>query len=153
MIQWAVILRSSCVTVEDTTHVVQLEMERVLSSHWLWADKIGCNCNRSANKSNHPIQNSLLLVTQTPHTWQYTIKITYLKIRALGAGFDSRHVNTFLLSTALRPTLGSIQPPIKWVPGVRWPVRETDSSPASSAAVKKGETVPPLLHMSLWYSA
>jgi hypothetical protein len=29
---------------------------------------VGCNCNRSANKSNHPIQNPLLLVTQTLHT-------------------------------------------------------------------------------------
>jgi hypothetical protein len=43
-------------------------MERVLSSHWLWAVIIGCNFTRSANKSNHPIKNSLLSVTQTPHT-------------------------------------------------------------------------------------
>jgi hypothetical protein len=28
---------------------------------------IGCNCNRSANKFSHLIQNSLLLVTQTPN--------------------------------------------------------------------------------------
>jgi hypothetical protein len=46
-------------------------MEQVLSSHWLSAVIIGYNCNRSVNKFNHPIQNPLLLVTQTPHMWQY----------------------------------------------------------------------------------
>jgi hypothetical protein len=39
-------------------------MERVLGSHWLWVVIIDCNCNRSTNKSSHPIQNPLLLVTQ-----------------------------------------------------------------------------------------
>jgi hypothetical protein len=42
-------------------------LERVLDSHWLWAViviVIKHNCNRSANKSNHPTQNPLLLVTE-----------------------------------------------------------------------------------------
>jgi hypothetical protein len=46
-------------------------MELVLGSHWLWAVIMGCNWNWNANKSNHPIQNPLLSVTQTPHTWYY----------------------------------------------------------------------------------
>jgi hypothetical protein len=62
---------SSFVTVEETTLVVQSEMERVVSSHWLWAVIINCNCNRSATKSNHLINNPLVFVTQTPNTWHY----------------------------------------------------------------------------------
>jgi hypothetical protein len=30
-------------------------------SHWLWAIIVNCNCIRSGNKSNHPIQNPLYL--------------------------------------------------------------------------------------------
>jgi hypothetical protein len=39
-------------------------MERVLGNHQAWAVIIGCNCNSNVNKSNHPIQNPLLLVTE-----------------------------------------------------------------------------------------
>jgi hypothetical protein len=45
-------------------------MERIWDGHRLRAVIINCSCNRSANKSNHPIHNPLLLVTQTPHMWQ-----------------------------------------------------------------------------------
>jgi hypothetical protein len=41
-------------------------MERVWDTHRLWAVIIGRNFNRSAIKSNHPIENLLLFVT-----WQY----------------------------------------------------------------------------------
>jgi hypothetical protein len=34
-------------------------MERILDSHWLSAVITDCNCNRSANKSNHPMQSPL----------------------------------------------------------------------------------------------
>jgi hypothetical protein len=50
-------------------------MKRVLDSHWLWAVIIDCNCKGSASKSNQPIENPSLLVTQTPHTWQYVVKM------------------------------------------------------------------------------
>jgi hypothetical protein len=39
-------------------------MGLVLESNWLWAVIIYCNCNRSANKSNHLVQKPLLFVTQ-----------------------------------------------------------------------------------------
>jgi hypothetical protein len=78
-IHFGVILRSAFVTAEEMTLVVQQGMERVVSSHWLWAVIIGCNCNRSANKSNHQIQNLLLFVTQSRHTWQYRTYSLLLK--------------------------------------------------------------------------
>jgi hypothetical protein len=44
-------------------------MERVCDMHWLWAVIINCNykrdCSRRANKSNHPIQTPLLLLTES----------------------------------------------------------------------------------------
>jgi hypothetical protein len=48
---------------------------------------------------------------------------------------------TFLFTTASRPSLGSTQPPIQWVPGalswgVKRPESVTDHSPLSSAEVK-----------------
>jgi hypothetical protein len=52
-----------------------------------------------------------------------------------------RGLGIFLLTTASRPALVSIQPPIQWVPGalslaVKRPGREADHSPPSSAEVK-----------------
>jgi hypothetical protein len=62
------ILRSSFVTVENTRSLVRngasLRQPLTVSCYI-----IDCNCKGSVNKSNHPIQNPLLLVTQTPHTW------------------------------------------------------------------------------------
>jgi hypothetical protein len=57
-------------------------------------------------------------------------------------GFESRQgLGIFLFTTASRPALGTTQPPIQWVPealslGVKWPGREADRSPPSSAEVK-----------------
>jgi hypothetical protein len=47
----------------------------------------------------------------------------------------------FLFTTAFRPALGPTQPPIQWLPEavflkVKWPGREADHSPLSSAEVK-----------------
>jgi hypothetical protein len=57
-------------------------------------------------------------------------------------GFDSwQGLGTFLFTTTSRTALGPTQPPIQWVPGapslgVKWPGREADHSPPSSAKVK-----------------
>jgi hypothetical protein len=57
-------------------------------------------------------------------------------------GFDSqRGLGIFLFSTASRPTLGSTQSPIQWVPGafsqrVKRSGREADRSPPSSVEIK-----------------
>jgi hypothetical protein len=58
---------------------------------------------------------------------------------------------TFLFSVASTPVLGPTQPPIQWVPGDFSPVvkrleRKTENSSSSSAGVKKGGTITPLLH-------
>jgi hypothetical protein len=58
-------------------------------------------------------------------------------------GFDSRRgLGIFLFTTASRKALGPTQPPIQWVPGaltldVKWPGRESDHSPPSSAEVEE----------------
>jgi hypothetical protein len=56
--------------------------------------------------------------------------------------FESRQgLGSFLLTTASRPNLGPIQPPIQWVPGalslgLKQPRREADHSPQSMPEVK-----------------
>jgi hypothetical protein len=55
---------------------------------------------------------------------------------------DPAGAGNFLLTIASRPALGPIQHPIQCVPwtlslGVKWPVREADHSPPSSAEVKE----------------
>jgi hypothetical protein len=54
--------------VEEKTLVVQEGMERALGSHRLWT--VIYDCNISANKSNQPIHNLLLFVTE-PRTSDY----------------------------------------------------------------------------------
>jgi hypothetical protein len=58
------------------------------------------------------------------------------------------------------PALGATQPPIQWVPGalslgVKWPGREADHSPLSSAELKNGGAIPPppYVFMALCFSA
>jgi hypothetical protein len=46
-------------------------------------------------------------------------------------------VKNFLFFTSPRPALGSTQPPIRSVPGVKRPGREADYTPPASAEVKK----------------
>jgi hypothetical protein len=38
-------------------------------------------------------------------------------------------------------------------PVVKWQERETDHSPSSGATIKKDGAIPPLPHLSSWYSA
>jgi hypothetical protein len=67
---------------------------------------------------------------------------------ATGYGLDDRGfevrvpVGERIFSTSSRPTLGSTQPPIEWVPeglspGVKRPGREADHSIPTSTEVKK----------------
>jgi hypothetical protein len=57
----------------------------------------------------------------------------------LGGGGNSSPVGlkNFHFSILSRPALGSTQPPIKWIPGLKRQGRETDHSPPTSAEVKK----------------
>jgi hypothetical protein len=78
-------------------------------------------------------------------------------LRAGRPGFDSRQCKIFLFSTASRLALRLTQPPIRWVPGALSPgVKrkgpEADHSPQSSAEVKKGGAIHPLLHTPSWCS-
>jgi hypothetical protein len=64
---------------------------------------------------------------------------------ATGYGLDNQgggssipvRVNNFHFSVSSRPALGSTQPAIKWVLGVKRQGREADHSPPTSAEVKK----------------
>jgi hypothetical protein len=70
--------------------------------------------------------------------------------------FDSRRVlGIFLFTTSSRTDMGPTQPPNQWVPavlslGIKWPGREADHSPPSSAEVKNAwsytSTLPVCLH-------
>jgi len=52
-------------------------------------------------------------------------------------GFDTRRgLGIFLVSTASRPALRAIQPPVHCVPGAKRPEHKADHSPPSSAEVK-----------------
>jgi len=58
----------------------------------------------------------------------------------MGVNLGLQGIENVLLVTASRPDLGPTQPPIQWVAGVassglRWPGREADLSPRSSADV------------------
>jgi hypothetical protein len=66
-----------------------------------------------------------------------------------GYGLDGRGSNPgrgkiFVFSKASRPALGTTQPPIQWVPGVKRPGREADRSAPSSAEIKNDGAIPPL---------
>jgi hypothetical protein len=61
--------------------------------------------------------------------------------RARRPCFDSRHGKIFLFSTASRPALGTTQPPIQWVPGVKRLGPEADHSPPASAEIKNSGAI------------
>jgi hypothetical protein len=64
---------------------------------------------------------------------------------ATGYGLDDQgggsaspcRVKNFHFSISSRPVLGSTQPPIKWIPGLKRQGREADHSPPTGAEVKK----------------
>jgi hypothetical protein len=62
--------------------------------------------------------------------------------RPSGRSLSPIREKILLLSTSSRPVLGPTQTPIQWVPGalspgVKWPGRQADHSPPTSAEVKK----------------
>jgi hypothetical protein len=64
----------------------------------------------------------------------------------------------FVFSISPRPALECTQPPIQRVPGVLFtgikrPRYEANHSLSSSAEVKNGEAITPLLHISSWHGA
>jgi hypothetical protein len=81
----------------------------------------------------------------------------------MGYGLDGRgsipdRGKILLFCAASRPALGPTQHPIYWVPDalsprVKRPGREADHSLPSSAEVKDGGAIPPLLHKSSWHRA
>jgi hypothetical protein len=74
------------------------------------------------------------------------------RLRAGWPGLDSRYwQETFLISAALRPALGLIEPHVHWIPGAlslgtQWPGHDTDHSLPSGAQVKNCGAIPPLPH-------
>jgi hypothetical protein len=77
----------------------------------------------------------------------------------MGDSNPCRGLGIFLFTTTSRTALGPIQPPIQWVAGalslgVKWPGREADHSPPSSAEVKNAwsyTSTPPYTFMA-WCS-
>jgi hypothetical protein len=76
------------------------------------------------------------------------------KLWAGQPGFNSRNErgkDVFLVTTASRPSVGSTQTLIKWVPGVKLPGHEIDHSPPTSAEVKNtwnNNSTPPYVFMA-----
>jgi hypothetical protein len=72
------------------------------------------------------------------------VQSVYRLLTGLPTGRSSSpgRVKNFLFSTSSRTALGPAEPPIQRVPetlspGVKWPGREADHSPPTSAEVKK----------------
>jgi len=72
----------------------------------------------------------------------------------LGYGLDDRDSvpgkgsdGSYSLRSFVQTDLDSIQPPVQWV---KWPQREADNSPPSSAEVRMRGAVPPLPNISSW---
>jgi hypothetical protein len=54
-----------------------------------------------------------------------------------GPSSSPTRIKNFLISKSSKPALGSTQPPISSVPGVKRPMREADHLPPAYAEVKK----------------
>jgi hypothetical protein len=96
-------------------------------------------------------------LTARPENRDSSVSIaTGYSLEDRGSRFHSRRgLGIFLFTTESKTALGSTQPPIQWVPGalsleVKWPGREADHSPPSSAEVKNAwnytSTHPILFH-------
>jgi hypothetical protein len=82
-----------------------------------------------------------------PNVWSWDSSVVY----ELGYSLEDRGFVSgqrkwiFLFITVPRLALESTKPPIQWVPwalslGVKWPERETDQSPPTSAEVKNASS-------------
>jgi hypothetical protein len=91
-------------------------------------EKEPCRCRKS--KPDRPTRSSV------------TVLSFHVPYRLDDRGFECRQgLGIFLFTTASRPAVGSIQPPIQWVPGalslgLKRQARQADHSPPSSAEVK-----------------
>jgi hypothetical protein len=83
---------------------------------------------------------TIITVIQLRYSSRYS---DWLRVgRRKGWSSSSGGVKNFLFSTLSRPTVGSTETPIQWVPGalspeVKRPVRKADQSPPTSGEVKK----------------
>jgi hypothetical protein len=72
------------------------------------------------------------------NTYYYDLHLPGLRAgRPRGRSSSPGRVKNSHFSTSSRPALGSTQPPIQRLPGVKRPGREADHSPPTSAEVKK----------------
>jgi hypothetical protein len=69
-----------------------------------------------------------------------------------GWGLNPSRGTIVLYSVTSGPIPGPTQPPTQWVLGC-FPMGKADYSLPSSAEVKNGGAILPLLHMSFWHSA
>jgi hypothetical protein len=74
-----------------------------------------------------------------------------------GYGLDGTGSIPGVAKICSSPTLWSTQPPVHWVagalsPGVKRLGHVGDHSPASSAELSNGGSIPPLPHLSLWHN-
>jgi hypothetical protein len=76
--------------------------------------------------------------TSNPLQTVYIRRIAYLWLIYLvqNSTFPAEAVKGFLFSIAPRPALGSTQPPIQRLPGVKWPRDEAEHSPPPDAEIK-----------------
>jgi hypothetical protein len=64
---------------------------------------------------------------------------------ATGYGLDGPGIETWWgrdFSRTSRPALGPTQPPVQWVPGVKWPGHGADHPPPSSAEDRMSIAMP-----------
>jgi hypothetical protein len=80
-------------------------------------------------------QTTYELIIHESHSSLVSI-VTRLGAGQLGLNHDRKKESIFLVAIASRPALGTTQPCIQKVPGVKWLGHEADHSLPSSAKVK-----------------